>query len=62
MKQSPEFKVNILQVEALQLIGKQLLGIHEELHKANMLTMEKQKADLNGILTKAEKELIRGTN
>ena len=60
MKQSPEFKVNILQVEALQLIGKQLLGIHEELHQANKLSLEKQKANLDGVLTEAEKELIRG--
>ena len=59
-KEHNEFQVSILQVEALQLIGKQLLGIREELHQANMLTMEKQKADLEGILTKAEKELIRG--
>ena len=67
-KDNPEFKVSILQVEALQLIGKQLLGIREELHgvkicleQANKLAIEKQKADLDGLLTKAEKELIRGT-
>ena len=59
-KEQNEFKVSILQVEALQLIGQQLLGIREELHQANMLTIEKQKANLEGILTKAEKELIRG--
>ena len=67
-KEQNEFKVSILQVEALQLIGKQLLGIREELHgvkicleQANKLAIEKQKADLDGLLTKAEKEFIRGT-
>ena len=50
----------LLQAEALGLITKQLMGIREELHQANKLTLEKQKADLDGILTKAEKELIRG--
>ena len=60
-KEHNEFQVRILQVEALQIIGKQLLGIREELHKANKLAIEKQKADLDGTLTKAEKELIRGT-
>ena len=59
-KEHDEFQVRILQVEALHLIGLQLLGIREELHQANTLTIEKQKANLNGILTKAEKDLIRG--
>ena len=59
-KKDTETKISIMQVEALQFIGKQLLGIHEELHRANNLTLEKQKANLDGILTKAEKELIRG--
>ena len=57
---SNEFDISVLQVEALQFIGKQLLGIREELHQANKLVIEKQKANLDGILTKAEKELIRG--
>ena len=58
-KEHNEFQVRILQVEALQLIGKQLLGIREELHQANMLEIEKQKARLNGTLTKAEKEWLK---
>ena len=57
--QSPEFNVSTMQVEALQFIGKQLLGIHEELHRANKLEIEKQKAQLNGTLTKAEKEWVK---
>jgi hypothetical protein len=44
---------SLLQAEALGIIAKQLLGIREELHQANKLALD------NGILTEAEKELIR---
>jgi len=56
---SKEYKINTLQAEALVFIGKQLLGIREELHQANKLAIEKQKADLDRTLTKAEKEWLK---
>jgi hypothetical protein len=55
---SNDIKISILKAEVLQLIAEQLLGIREELHQANKLTIEKQKADLNRTLTKAEKEWL----
>ena len=58
MKKSSN-NIDILQVEALGLIVKQLLGIREELNRANQLEIEKQKARLNGTLTKAEKEWLK---
>ena len=58
-KDDTNFKVRILQVEALQLLAKQLLGIREELHQANTLEIEKQKARLSGTLTKAKKEWLK---
>ena len=58
MKKSSN-NIDILQVEALGLIAKQLLGIREELNQANKLEIEKQKARLNGTLTKAEKEWLK---
>ena len=59
MKKSSEKNVAILQVEALGLIVEQLVGIREELNQANKLEIEKQKARLNGTLTKAEKEWLK---
>ena len=59
MKKSSEKNVAILQVEALGLIVEQLVGIREELNRANQLEIEKQKARLNGTLTKAEKEWLK---
>ena len=58
-KNDTEFQVSVLQAEALQLIAKQLLGIREELHQANKLEIEKQKARISGSLTKAEKEWLK---
>ena len=58
-KDDTEFQVSVLQAEALQLIAKQLLGIREELHQANKLEIEKQKARISGSLTKAEKEWLK---
>ena len=58
-KDDTEFQVSVLQAEALQLITKQLLGIREELHQANKLEIEKQKARISGSLTKAEKEWLK---
>ena len=58
-KEDTEFQVSVLQAEALQLIAKQLLGIREELHQANKLEIEKQKARISGSLTKAEKEWLK---
>ena len=54
-----ETKINILQAEALGLIAKQLVGIREELNRANQLEIEKQKARISGSLTKAEKEWLK---
>ena len=59
LKDDTEFQVSVLQAEALQLIAKQLLGIREELHQANNLAIEKQKARISGSLTKAEKEWLK---
>ena len=59
MKKSSEKHVAILQVAALGVIVEQLVGIREELNQANKLEIEKQKARLNGTLTKAEKEWLK---
>ena len=51
----------LLQAEALGIIAKQLLGIRAELKEANEIEIDKQRVhfQFSGVLTKAERKLIR---
>ena len=51
----------LLQAEALGIIAKQLLGIRAELKEANKIEIDKQRVhfQFSGVLTKAERKLIR---
>ena len=51
----------LLQSEALGIIAKQLLGIRAELKEANKIEIDKQRVhfQFSGVLTKAERKLIR---